>query len=751
MPQASDIHLTPEQLHVIEANPNDHYVVTAVAGSGKTTTLAHRIVYLLAHGYDAQRILILMFNKAAKTDFAQKLRKIGQGHSRLPEVRTFHAMGYRLYNRFVQEGYLRPFNKQVLSDKEVDFHIWRMLNQILDPEALKDAKRNKKDYVEASHQYIEAVKNSLMSPQETFDHLDLNEKFDFLPRLFDVFENWRKDNSRITYTDMLYDTVLAIQSTPALVNLVSNKMDIVLVDEYQDTNDLQHALLSFIAGDRAKVTVVGDPDQTIYEFRGAKPEYIIEGFSQQFSGTIKLNLSYSFRYGHCVSLLANHLISNNSGRQKILCKSHDSNPSTQVEVLKSKDDPSQVINILSQAGVSDLSDYAILARVWSQTVGIELALLEAGINYHMDGYPGVFHSKEAQSICALLELACGHFHNMPPEQRAQKLDLLFHFPHVGLPDTQIKALCHQLSQYHSDWGMHLREAIPEDIKRIQAIKLERLAKALAILEKKPQVLAQTLSCYFNETELYEGIRSLSLSHDHAEEKVASIQGIARFLAQHKLSLSETLQLFIQLQLNSEQRNHKVKTHDCVQLSTIHRAKGLEWKHVIIPGLNGKTFPYSYKDEMLSKGQLESERRLLYVAMTRAKEQLYLLVPDETNSHKVQVSRFKHELNITQSIDLGSALDSALDNEEREVSIARPSRIAEQYVEELAKPIIFKAKSKATQNEDDIIWFANKVKHVVLGLGWVKQESGNAFSVEFEDQEVRTFSKETADRFFTILE
>ncbi|WP_255376409.1 UvrD-helicase domain-containing protein, partial [Oleiphilus sp. HI0043] len=237
----------------------------------------------------------------------------------------------------------------------------------------------------------------------------------------------------MSYTDMLYDTVIAIQQNPSLEKLVSNKMDIVLVDEYQDTNDLQHALLSYIAGDRAKVTVVGDPDQTIYEFRGAKPEYIINGFSQQFPGTQKLNLSYSFRYGHCVSLLANHLISHNSGRQALLCKSHESNPSTRVEVHKSKDDPKTVIDILSGTPSQDLSQYAILTRVWSQTVGIELALLEAGINYHMDGYPGVFHSNEAQSICALLELACGHFKTMSTEQRALKLDLLFHFPHVGLP------------------------------------------------------------------------------------------------------------------------------------------------------------------------------------------------------------------------------------------------------------------------------------------------------------------------------
>src|SRR5690606_4998274 len=162
--------------------------------------------------------------------------------------------------------------------------------------------------------------------------------FNYLLELFDRFESWRKQESRISYSDMLYDTVLAIKKYPQLKTLVENKMDILLVDEYQDTNDIQHALLKYIAGDRAKITVVGDPDQTIYEFRGAKPEYIIKGFSEEFSDASMLSLSYSFRYGHSVSLLANHLISRNSGRLPVLCKSHHANPQTIIKIHYSNED-----------------------------------------------------------------------------------------------------------------------------------------------------------------------------------------------------------------------------------------------------------------------------------------------------------------------------------------------------------------------------------------------------------------------------
>lgn len=744
MPQHNSITLTDEQRQVVEALPA-HYVVTAVAGSGKTTTLAHRIHFLLKQGFSAKRILILMFNKAAKLDFASKLRKVAHDQPQLPEVRTFHAMGYRLYSRFVQEGALRSFNKQVLSEKEVDFHIWRLLNQSLEGDTLKDAKRNKKDYVEASHQFIETVKNSLEAPNEVLFQLKLDEKFSFLPQLFEAFETWRKQNSRITYTDMLYEPVIAIQSNPHLAELVGNKMDIVLVDEYQDTNDLQHALLSYIAGKRAKVTVVGDPDQTIYEFRGAKPDYILKGFSQQFTDTRQLNLSYSFRYGHSVSLLANHLISRNAGRQNLLCKSYDSNPKTMVEVHKSNDDPQKVSEILATLSPNALGGCAILTRVWSQTVGIELALLEQGIPYQMDGYPGVFHSVEAQSLSALLELASGKFRDLNPEARSEKLDLLFHFPHVGLPNPQIKALCYGLAQHNEHWGERLKQSIPGDIKRIQAIKLERLARALSDLEKQPPALTPTLSMYFKETDLFEGIRSLSLSHDHAEEKIASIQGIARFLAQHKLSVTDTLELFTKLRLDSEQQKYRHEKATSVHLSTIHRAKGLEWDTVIIPGLNSKTLPYSYKDEILSQAQLESERRLLYVAMTRSKTCLHLLTPDSQGSRGALVSRFQHELNIEESTLLGGALDDKLTT----VNLPKPSPMALKYAQALNCDIEAGTTEEAKANTETI-WFAHTVKHVMLGLGEIKGESGNAFSVAFADNEVRTFSKETAERFFTVI-
>jgi len=745
------INLTEEQHTIVTAEPA-HYVITAVAGSGKTTTLAYRIRHLLEQGVDARRMLILMFNRSARQDFSVKLQKVLSNHQVRPEVRTFHAMGYRLYQRFIRDSYLPPFQSNILSEKEIQFHIWRLMRQTLSDESLRDAKRNKKEHVELCHQFFETVKSGLHPPDLVFEILELPSKFKYVLSLFDQFESWRKQQSRISYTDMLYDPVMAIRATPALAKLVGNKMDVLLVDEYQDTNDIQHELMKLIAGDRAKITIVGDPDQTIYEFRGAKPEYIIKGFAQEFPDAQNLTLSYSFRYGHKVSLLANHLITKNKNRQDLLCKSFSSNPTTEVTEHVCDNDAADITALLSACTLSELNQTAILARAWSQTVGIELSLLERQIPYHIEGKNSVFNLVEAQSIRAIIELVAGAFSGMSSEERQSKFEMLFHFPHVGLPDGQLKMLAATLATYTEDWGEILQQLIPSDLKRIQVIKLERLSKVLTRLTNSNRPIKQLLYLYVQEAELYEGIRSLSLSHDHAEEKVASIMGIIRFISSLDGDAIQILDYLSTLQQNAEQQHQQAVT-----MTTIHRAKGLEWDTVLVPGLNDKLMPYTLRSENLTKAELESERRLLYVAMTRAKHSLHLFVPKRHQDALFKPSRFEFELQIGQSLLLGGSLD----RKENICQLPRgmkASVISKRYGEamqcELKENELEKKDLKQnamTGPQSKPVWFAQHVQHCVLGRGLVTGDQTGSFTVEFDDRQTRVFSKEKADRFFTTIE
>ena len=750
--------LTDEQDAIITA-PVGHYVVSAVAGSGKTTTLAHRIKYLLDNGISYKRIVILMFNRSARDDFQRKLSGLLQEspspsdntlHYASPEVRTFHSMAYRLYKRFIQEGYLPAFNQNILSEKEQDFQLWKLLNQFLSGEQLQDLKRHKKDHIEISRRFIETVKSGLLSPQLVFESLDLEPKFHYLLELFDRYESWRKQELRISYSDMLYDTVLAIQKFPYLKSLVENKIDILLVDEYQDTNDIQHALLKYIAGDRAQVTVVGDPDQTIYEFRGAKPEYIIKGFSEEFPGASVLSLSYSFRYGHGVSLLANHLISKNTTRLPILCKSHISNPNTKIYLHRSQDDATEICKHLQILKNREIEETTILVRVWSQTVSIELALLEAEIPYHIDGHLDVFHSSEIQAIHAILELSAGLFQQIPANIRQAKLETICQFPHIGLPEYQLKQLCHLLSLSTQDYGKQLLDNIPSEIKPFQKRKLEQLAKVLNKLENARFSSADILKYYTEETELYEGIRSLSFNHEQAEERVRSIASIVSFVSKQSKDPVEVLNL-----LNALARKADNKHPQSVKITSVHRAKGLEWRNVFIPGLNNKTYPHSLQPEKITYSELESERRLLYVAMTRAKQNLHLFVPPDKPSKQTQVSRFEKELHFKQSNEFAQHLYS---NPEKIFSPQKqsPTNIVIKYAELMYCTVNVKNLPNKVQNEQakdvdlsHIQWKGKWVHHCLLGKGLVIEDKPSAFTVEFESKDQRTFSKEFASRFFTL--
>ncbi len=749
--------LTDEQDAIITA-PIGHYVISAVAGSGKTTTLAHRIKYLLDQGISSQRIVILMFNRSAREDFQRKLAAVLQATDtstpnqhvhQAPEVRTFHAMAYRLYKRFIQEGYLPEFNPAILSDKEQDFQIWKLLNQLLSGDQLQDLKRHKKDHIEICRHFIETVKSGLQSPQLVFEALNLEAKFCYLLELFDRFESWRKQEARISYSDMLYDTVLAIQKFPQLRELVSNKMDILLVDEYQDTNDIQHTLLKFIAGDRAKITVVGDPDQTIYEFRGAKPEYIIKGFSEEFSDASMLSLSYSFRYGHAVSLLANHLISKNTSRLPVLCKSHHLNPQTKINLHRAHEDSSKISQYLVNSDHRLFKDTAILVRVWSQAVSIELALLEAEIPYHIDGHLGVFHSSEIQAIRALLELSAGLFSSFQDKIRQEKFEQICQFPHIGLPEYQLKQLCQLLSHNAQHYGEVLLQHIPADIKQFQQRKLERLAKVLAKIENSNASSADILKHYAEVTELYDGIRSLSFNHEQAEEKVRSISSIVAFVSKQGKFPLDVLNLLDELAQKAE-----FKHPESVKISSIHRAKGLEWQHVLVPGLSKKTFPHSLDPEKITYTEIESERRLLYVAITRAKQSLHLFCPLQQSAQDNKVSRFEKELNFPQSDLLAEHLYTkpkatfSLKNQ-------RLSNILRKYAEAMQCPIeeaSVQDKNPQTQAIDfsHVQWKGQWVDHCLLGKGLVVEDKPSAFTVEFDSKDRRTFSKEFAGRFFTLL-
>ncbi len=644
--------LTDEQRQIITA-AHGHYVITAVAGSGKTTTLAHRIQHLLQRGMPSQRMLVLMFNRDARNDFVRRMGSVIPNTQRTPEVRTFHAMGFRLYRRFVEIGALKPYVGEVLSERETQFQVLRCLSKVLNPETLRRVKAQQKEHIEVGVQFIDSVKNSLLAPDDVLDELNLDAEFDYLPKLFECFEDWRQQARRISFADMLYDPVRALQHTASLRELVSNKMEVVLVDEYQDTSTIQHELLKLVAGDRARITIVGDPDQTIYEFRGAKPEYMLHGFVRDYPGAQALQLSYSFRYGHRVALLASHLIRQNQQRHEVLCKAAPGNPATQVQIHHTRDELTTLLQLLREQSPEQRAQSAILIRVWSQATRLELELLRQGTPYQMPDHASIFESTEYRCIRTLLQIAHGEFAQWPESQRSQALQELMRFPHCGLADTEASALARQLGRLTHHWGSTLQTLPLDDLKKIQQIKLERLGRALSKVERgkvAPRVLLQR---WQEDTELLDSLQSFSMTHEQGREKAATVGALLSFVSGLSGSIASCLEQLAAL----EQAARAPKSH-ALTLCTIHRAKGLEWAHVFIPGLDESHYPNAQHQRPVLPSELESERRLLYVAMTRARESLHLLAPPGQNPSGLAPSPFLAEMEIESSLRLGDWLESA---------------------------------------------------------------------------------------------
>lgn len=744
--------LTDEQRAIITAG-YEHSVITAVAGSGKTSTLAWRIRYLLQQGHDPSRVLVLMFNRSARIDFERKLQETcSQSGLVLPEVRTYHAMGFRLYKRFVREGYLPNFSDKILTDQEINFQAWQLTRRLVPEDLADEVKRNKKDFVETATGFIDRVKTTLSPADIVFEELGYTDKHRYLIDLFHSFEQWRKSQARISYADMLYEPVMAIHQNPPLQRLVGNKMDLILVDEYQDTNEIQHLMLRYVAGDRARVTVVGDPDQTIYEFRGAKPEFILKRFSDEFDSPLEQTLSYTFRYGHKVALLANHLICHNTGRKDVLCHSHPTTPATDITLHRVDNDSDAVARILQQTLAQSpneaLSDTAILFRVWSQSVPIELKLLARQIPYRIDAGKGALFSREVQAITSLLTVITGRLARLPDDDRQDIARNLLRFPHVGLKEQDLGQLAQFLSRFPEGWHERLRALDFDALAPMAARKLRKLDEVLAQLHNYKGSVAGLIRVYADHTDLYDGIRSLALTHEIAEQRIDTVDGFHDYLKGLDVNADGALD-----HLNALKQQAGEKQSGGVLLSTIHRTKGLEWPRVIIPGLQEKYLPYSPRPHDNARTFLESERRLLYVAITRARHQLHLIsrpLSDKPHLDGDQgPSRFIGECCFELADEMGHHLDNRRPESDHTLPLKSPlTPISQRYAEREGITLHGQATNK--DSSAGPLWHQTRITHAIFGAGTVTTEDESSFEVHFDGGDSLNFSKKSAHLYFTPL-
>ena len=656
------MNLTEEQLRIVQHSAG-HARVSAVAGSGKTTTMVARIGHLLEAGVTAEQILILMFNRSARDAFEVAMQKnLSHLDIPLPEVRTFHSFALRLVNSFAKKGAL-PQHRLVTED----FIQERIARKVAN-EAYRDGRDEdgylSGDDIEEFLTFVDQVKSTIRGPKKVFSEQDLSSRLHFFPEAYLRFEEARKKERIRFYSDLIHEPLMAMLDSDELASWVANRIEHIIVDEYQDINECQEQLIKIVAGTRARVMVVGDVDQCIYEWRGAKPEYITTRFATDFSNPTNYKLSYTFRYGHQLSLAANHLIANNKKRDNKLCVSHESSGHTLLSCtddLSGKAVQQEIAKWVAEG--RKLSDAAVLVRLFAQTVPVELALLEAGVAYRLEGGLDVFDCSEITALLGYLKLGYGSFREDSTENQKKQLEAMFSQPHLGVRRDELQGLATTISGDLNSGREILTNWCDSEVPPFIKKRFREAAETWSWLSLNGSsgMAGPFLKKLVEKLKLYEFYHSFSARAATAENRVKTCEAFINFAISHNLSIAGVIE-----KIDDLQRERNEENDDSLLITSIHRAKGLEWPLVILPGLEDGSFPFYRERE--KEGSLEDERRLFYVALTRGIEKVVCIHPADGqlkrnisgNLSKVppgmlRASRFLYEANIGLSVGLGESI------------------------------------------------------------------------------------------------
>jgi DNA helicase-2/ATP-dependent DNA helicase PcrA len=740
------ISYTDEQNKIIN-HGDEHCVVSAVPGSGKTQTLVGRIKKLLLNE-DKSKILVLMFNTDAVKMFKRKCEK--EIESGLPEINTFNSYGVKLQNLLIDYGALirselvtEEYKKNTLAKKSLIEAYKRSYNKDIRPDP-----KLQEDFLK----FIGLVKSNILSPKETFKKGRYKHEAAVFPMAFDIFEKYRKIQKIHFYDDQLYDPITTLMNNPRLLRYVEDKYKYLIADEAQDINGIQAQLIKFVSGSKTSVMVVGDEDQSIYEWRGADPEYLTNTFFIDYPGALRYNLSYTFRYGHELSILANHLISNNKNRNDKFCISHESTPETIITCL-GLDEATDIANEVTrnhEAGIS-YSQMAILVRTYGISFPIEIELIKNNIPYHIYGRKTLVQIREVASLLAILYLARGSSNITVENDVLLELykDALS-FPTLYLNSAEAASITRSVINNDMSISEAIRNVASNKEEDYKKNHLNARADMLDIFcsgdfsKDSPSTI---LEAYWDNVDLSGAVTKSASSIDEANKSIETAKSFLE-LSKRYDSISS---LFNELNPLITLKEKEIPKEPHVWIGSIHKSKGEEWNIVFVPGLSYASFPSEFAD-------IQAERRLCYVAFTRAVKHLYICHPKDKDfsesltidnsdmeSEKSTVSCFLWESRVSLT---KYAADCIKSNTGPSSSVKSKSPdIVNRYFQSISVPenweIPVRYQHRISESTKKTLRVGMRVRHHIFGAGTVtKSDDGRLVTVLFDD-------KSSGSRIFVI--
>ena len=582
-------------------------MILAGAGSGKTRVIVHRIAYLIQElGVPPWQILAVTFTNKAAGEMKERVEKL-LGGGELPLISTFHSACVRILRRDIHHLGYQP-NFAIYDDKDSE----KLIKEILAEMNLDEKKFPARLFAAA----IDDAKNSGKRPK------DMPAGDFFQQRVAQVFavyqERLRKSNA-LDFNDLVMLTVQLFEAAPEVLERYRDRFRWILVDEYQDTNVIQYRLVKLLAGTRMNLCVVGDDDQSIYRWRGADIRNILD-FEKDFPGVKMVKLEQNYRSTRNILTAAGKVVEKNRGRKgKTLWTENPGGERIAYRRLENEwEEASYVcreIGKFSRKGLS-LRDMAIFYRTNAQSRVIEDILLREGIAYHMVGGMRFYARMEIKDILAYLKIL-----DNPRDEIALKR--IINTPPRGIGHTTIDRIASLATERNMTFYDALRTAKDSGILtsaagRKVATFVDLMERFRGMIEATP--LAELASRIIQETGYADRLREER--SEEAQDRLSNLQELLTALEEfEKKSADKNLSSFLeQVALISDTENGE-GAKNSVTLMTLHSAKGLEFQAVFMIGMEERLFPHVRSLE--DPEQMEEERRLCYVGMTRAREHLFL--------------------------------------------------------------------------------------------------------------------------------
>jgi DNA helicase II / ATP-dependent DNA helicase PcrA len=603
---------------------NGSLLVLAGAGSGKTRVLTARTAYMLdVAGIDPRTIMLVTFTSKAATEMKKRL--LSYPNMRRENINqlvtgTFHSIFYRIL--MFHSG--SNWSSERLLKKE-----WQR-EKIL-KEAGKELELSEKEFAyDLALQQIGFWKNSLVLPHEVKSVSEWEEKVVFL---YKKYEEYKTNEGYFDFDDMLIGCYQLLNSTPELLEQYQNRFQYFLIDEFQDVNKVQYELIKLLSGKNRNVCAVGDDDQSIYSFRGSDPSYLLD-FEKDFPYAKLVTLNQNYRSSHEIVSSANEMIAKNKVRRpkKMQAQFASNTPPFLFFPYDEEEEATMIVTDLQEkiAQGANPANFAILYRTNAGSRAVFERLASSNLPFKIDLDAEAFYDRYIVR-CALsfLRISINEEDN---HALTDILPLLF-LKQAVLKDLKAESILRDCSYLESLSHLKTKHQFQEKklkkaVQLIRTLKFSSPLKAIETIEKDIGFL-EFLKKRGNDTnQLEKG------SDDLKDLKVAakSFETIQAFVA-HADHMSA---------MNKEIKNLSKHFTDAISLSTIHRAKGLEYETVYIIGAVDGSLPHDYALESYRNGDftgLEEERRLFYVAMTRAKQELFISVPQNRRGKKANSTRF----------------------------------------------------------------------------------------------------------------